>query len=67
MAGELIEHNGKLIYEEYFPAKDFTTPPDGFVSLMGRLTAVVSETTMALVGYGEVLGPDNLIWGILVE
>ena len=28
---------------------EFTTTPDGFVSLMGRLTAFVIDTTMALV------------------
>ena len=32
------------------------TPPDGFVSLMGRLTAFVGETTMAFAEDGEVPG-----------
>ena len=41
----------------------FTPPPDGFVSLMGRLTAFVSETTMALVENGEVLGSRQLDMG----
>ena len=34
----------------------FTTMPDGFVSLMGNLTGFVSNTTMAPVEDGEVLG-----------
>ncbi len=29
--------------------RQFTTPPDGFLSLMGRLKALVSDTTMAFV------------------
>ncbi len=41
----------------------FTTPPDGFVTAMGRLTAFVSNTTMALVEDGEVLGTRQLDMG----
>ncbi len=40
-----------------------STPPDGFVSLMGRLTVFVSNNTMALVEDGEVLGPMHLDMG----
>ena len=41
-----------------------TTPRDGFVSLIGWLTASVSDTTMALVEDGAYLGPGSLIWVI---
>ncbi len=41
----------------------FTPPPGGFVSLMGRLTAFVSNTTMALVDDSEVLGSRHLDMG----
>ena len=40
-----------------------TTTAIGLVSLMGRLTAFVSRTTMALVGDGEVLGSGHLDMG----
>ena len=43
--------------------RPFTTPPDGFVSLMGRLTAFVSNTTMALVEDGALLGSRQLDMG----
>ena len=42
---------------------EFTTTPDGFVSLMGRLTAFVINTTMALVEDGDVLGSRQLDMG----
>ena len=45
-------------------AADEPTPPDGFVSLMGRLTAFVSNTTMAWSKMVRCLGPGTLIWGI---
>ena len=41
----------------------FRPPPDGFVSLMGRLTAFVSNTTMALVEDGASLGSRQLDMG----
>jgi hypothetical protein len=41
----------------------FTPPPDGFVSLMGRLTAFVSNTTMALVEDGALPGSRQLDMG----
>ncbi len=41
----------------------FTTTPDGFVSLIGWLTAFVSDTTMALVEDGEMLGSRQLAMG----
>ena len=37
----------------------FTRTPDGFMSLMGRLTAFGSNTTMALVEHGALLGPRH--------
>ena len=43
--------------------RQFTTPRDGFVSLMGRLTASVSDTTMALVEDGALLGSRELDMG----
>ena len=43
--------------------RPFTTPPDGFVSLIGWLTAFVSDTTMALVEDGKVLGSRQLDMG----
>ncbi len=48
--------------------RQFTTTPDGFVSLFGSLTAFVSDTTMALVEDGEVLGSrqaEGLLTGSL--
>jgi len=42
---------------------EFTTPTDGFVSLIGWLTASVSGTTIALVEDGEVLGSRQLGMG----
>ncbi len=42
---------------------EFTTPPDGFVSLMGSLMAFVSDTTMALVEIGAALGSRQLDMG----
>ena len=41
----------------------FTTQTDGFVSLMGRLTPFVSNTSMALVANCEVLGSRKLDMG----
>ena len=41
----------------------FTPPTDGFVRLMGRLTAFVSETTMALVEDGVLPGSRQLDMG----
>jgi len=38
----------------------FTPPPDGFVSLMGSLTAFASKTMLALIEDGEVLGSRQL-------
>ena len=46
-----------------FIKHQFTTPSDGFVTLMNRLTAFVSNTTMALVEDGEVLGSRQLDMG----
>ena len=43
--------------------RQFTTTTDGFVSLIGWLTASVSDTTMALVGDGEVFGSRQLDMG----
>ncbi len=43
--------------------RQFTTPPDGFVSLIGWLTAFVSDTRMALVEDGEMLGSRQLDMG----
>ena len=43
--------------------RQFTTTPDGFVSLLGRLTAFVSDTTMALVEDGALLGSRQLDMG----
>ena len=40
-----------------------TTPTDGFVGLIGWLTASVSDTTMALAEDGEVLGSKELDMG----
>ena len=37
----------------------FTLPPHGFVSSIGRLTAFVSNTTILLVEDGEVLGTSR--------
>ena len=34
--------------------RQFTTPKDGFVSLIGWLTALVSDTTTALVEHGAL-------------
>ena len=42
--------------------RQFTTP-DGFVSLIGWLTASVSDTTMALVEDGALLGSRQLDMG----
>ena len=44
-----------------------TTTTDGFVSLMGRLTASVSDTTMALVEDGEALWSRPSDMGIPVK
>ena len=38
-------------------------PPDGFLSLMGRLTGFLSNTTTALVDDSEVLGARHLEMG----
>ena len=38
-------------------------PPDGFVSLMGRLTALVSDTIIALVKHGALSGSRQLDMG----
>jgi hypothetical protein len=38
-------------------------PSDGFVRLMGRLTAFVGNITIALVEDGEVFGPWQLDMG----
>ncbi len=35
-------------------------PPDGFVRLMGRLTAFVNDTRMALVEISELFGSRQL-------
>ena len=43
--------------------RQFTTAPAGFVSLMGWMTAFVSDATMALVDDGEVLGSRHLDLG----
>ena len=43
--------------------RQFTTTPDGLVSSMGRLTAFVSDTAMALVGDGALLGSRQLDMG----
>ena len=40
-----------------------TMTPDGFVGFVGWLTAFVSETTMALVEVGNVLGSRQLAMG----
>ena len=41
--------------------RQFKTPKDSFVRSMEWLTAFVSDTTMALVEGGELLGPRQLI------
>ena len=38
----------------------FTPPRDGFVSLIGELTAFVSESTITFAEYGEVIGSWQL-------
>jgi hypothetical protein len=43
--------------------RQFTTPRDGFVNLIGWLTAFVSDTTMALVEDGALLGTSQLDMG----
>ena len=43
--------------------RQFTTPRDGFVNLIGWLTAFVSDTTKALVEYGTLLGSRQLDMG----
>ena len=43
--------------------RQFFTLPDGFLSLMGRLTAFVSINTMALVEDAEVFGSRQLDTG----
>ncbi len=42
---------------------EFTTPTDGFVSLIGWLTASVSDTTMVLVEDGALLGSRHFDMG----
>lgn len=47
--------------------RQFAVAPVGFVTLMGRLTALVSNTTIILVDYGEALGsqagiPHSTAW-----
>ena len=41
----------------------YTAAPDGFVSLMGRLTASVSGSTMALVDDGALIGSRQFDMG----
>ena len=43
--------------------RQFTPPPDSLVSLTGRLTAFVSNITMALVQDVEVVGSRQLVMG----
>jgi hypothetical protein len=44
--------------------RQFTPPPEEFVSLMGLLTAFVSNTTVALVEDCELPRSKQPVWGI---
>ena len=52
---EELEGSANVVKATPLPIeRQFTTPKDGFVSLIGWLTALVSDTTTALVEHGAL-------------
>ncbi|MDA1347350.1 MAG: hypothetical protein O3A47_00530 [Chloroflexi bacterium] len=61
---EELEGSANVVKATPLPIeRQFTTPRDGFVSLMGSLTASVIDTTMALVEDRSSLGSRKLDMG----
>jgi len=61
---EGLEGNANVVTAAPPPIEhQFTTTPDGFVSLMGRLTAFASNTMMALIENGASLKSRQLDMG----
>lgn len=57
---KLKKMGGRLVGQVLEYIAGSMPPPDGFVSLTGKLTAFVSDTTMALVDDGVALGSRQL-------
>ena len=56
-----LEGNANIVTATPLPIEhQFTTTPDGFVRLVGRLTAFASNTIMALIANGASLGSRQL-------
>ena len=56
-----LEGNANIVTATPLPIEhQFTTTPDGFVRLVGRLTAFASNTIMALIENGASLGSRQL-------